>query len=300
MKMHRSSRANSNIKENRLDGFCLPNSSLAAASKLQTGVRAEYTKTTPEYPTGRDASDEEDASSTEFHLNPSAHFQVPFGNGGPQFRASLAHTVRRPNVDQVVPFQLTDDPEDNDITIGNPDLKFETSWGVDVGLEQRLPRGVVGLNFFYRKVSDLISLVNTGVPVFPDEDPDSEEGRARIYSFDNVGNGKVYGIEFDLSAPLSVIGLDDTGVFANYTRLWSKRTEPNTGLKVPFDGQPKYVYNFGVTQEIPTLGASAGFSYPQARPVAAAPSSAKRNSRSMAATSKPMSKSALARISSSA
>jgi len=50
-------------------------------------------------------------------------------------------------------------------------------------------------------------------------------------------------------------------VFANFTRLWSKRTEPNTGLKVPFDGQPKYVYNFGVTQEFPSLGASAGFSY---------------------------------------
>ncbi len=72
---------------------------------------------------------------------------------GPQFRASLAQTVRRPNIDQVVPFQLTsDDPEDNDITIGNPDLKFETAWGVDIGLEQRLPGGVVGVNFFYRKV----------------------------------------------------------------------------------------------------------------------------------------------------
>jgi outer membrane receptor protein involved in Fe transport len=104
-------------------------------------------------------------------------------------------------------------------------------------------------------------MVNTGVPVFPDEDPDSEEGRARFYSFDNVGNGKVYGIEFDLSAPLTVLGLENTGVFANYTRLWSKRTEPNTGLRVPFDGQPKYVYNFGVTQEFPTLGASMGFSY---------------------------------------
>ena len=155
----------------------------------------------------------------------------------------------------------------------------------------------MGLNFFYRKVSDLISLVNTGVPVFPDEDPDSEEGRARIYSFDNVGNGKVYGFEFDLSAPLSVIGLEDTGVFANYTRLWSKRTEPNTGLKVPFDGQPKYVYNFGMTQEIPTVRRLGRVQLSQARASRAAPSSAKRNSRSMAATLKLMSKSALARIS---
>ena len=86
------------------------------------------------------------------------------------------------------------------------------------------PRGVVGVNFFYRRVRDLISLVNTGVPVDPEADPDSDEGRGRIFTYDNVGNGKVYGFEFDLSAPLTFIGLDNTGVFANYTRLWSKRT----------------------------------------------------------------------------
>ena len=247
-------------RENRLDGFALAEFKLGGGAKLQTGVRAEYTKTTQNIRQDLSEPDEEEASSNEFHLNPSIHFQIPIGNG-PQFRASLAKTVRRPNVDQVVPFRLTDDPEDNDVTIGNPNLKFESAWGVDFGLEQRLPRGIVGLNFFYRKVRDLISLVNTNVPVFPDADPDSDEGRARFYSYDNVGNGKVYGLEFDLSAPLSFIGLDNTGLFANYTRLWSKRTEPNTGQKVPFDGQPKYVYNFGVTQDIPSWGVSAGFSF---------------------------------------
>jgi outer membrane receptor protein involved in Fe transport len=55
--------------------------------------------------------------------------------------------------------------------------------------------------------------------------------------------------------------MPNTGVFANYTRLWSERTEPNTGQEVRFDGQPKYVYNFGVTQEIPDWGMSAGFSF---------------------------------------
>ena len=247
-------------RESRLDGFALAEFKLGGSAKMQAGVRAEYTKSKQKIRQDLSEADEESASANEFHLNPSVHFQLPFG-GGTQFRASLAKTVRRPNVDQVVPFQLTDDPEDNDITVGNPDLKFETSWGVDIGLEQRLPRGVVGVNFFYRKVRDLISLVNTGVPVFPEEDPDSDEGRARIYSYDNVGNGKVYGFEFDLSAPLSFVGLDNTGVFANYTRIWSKRTEPNTGMKVPFDGQPKYVYNFGVTQEIPSWGVSGGFSF---------------------------------------
>ncbi len=116
-------------KENRLDGFMLAEFLLGGGIKAQTGVRAEYTKSHQKIRQDITSSDEESASSTEFHLNPSAHIQVPFGNGGPQFRASIARTVRRPNVDQVVPFQSVDDPEDNDITIGNPDLKFETAWG---------------------------------------------------------------------------------------------------------------------------------------------------------------------------
>ena len=247
-------------RENRLDGFALAEFKLGGGAKLQTGVRAEYTKSRQKIRQDITEDEEGSASSSEFHLNPSAHLQVPLGSG-PQLRVSVARTVRRPNIDQIVPFIQVDDPEDNDITVGNPDLKFETAWGLDVGLEQRIQRGVVGVNFFYRRVNNLINLVNTGIPSDPEADPDSEEGRARIYTYDNVGKGKVYGFEFDLSAPLSFIGLDNTGIFVNYTRLWSKRTEPNLGIKVPFDGQPKYVYNFGVTQDFPTLGASAGFSF---------------------------------------
>jgi len=247
-------------RENRLDGFALAEFKLGGGVKAQAGIRAEYTKTRQRIRQDITEDEVESASSSEFHLNPSAHVQVPFGSGL-QLRVSAARTVRRPNIDQVVPFSQVDDPEDNDITVGNPDLKFETAWGLDVGLEQRIQRGVVGVNFFYRRVNDLISLVNTGIPSDPEADPESEEGRARIYTFDNVGKGKVYGFEFDLSAPLAFIGLDNTGIFVNYTRLWSKRTEPNLGVKVPFDGQPKYVYNFGVTQDFPTFGASAGFSF---------------------------------------
>ncbi|HET9811374.1 MAG TPA: TonB-dependent receptor [Sphingomicrobium sp.] len=247
-------------REKRLDGFALAEFKLGDGAKMQAGARAEYTKTRQRIRPDLTSDEEETATSSEFHFNPSAHLQVPLSIG-PQLRVSVARTVRRPNIDQVVPFQSVDDPEDNDITIGNPDLKFETAWGVDVGLEQRIHRGVIGVNVFYRKIDNLISLVNTGVPSDPEADPDSDEGRARIYTYENTGKGRVHGIEFDLSAPLTFMGLDDTGIFANFTRLWSKRTEPNTGLRVPFDAQPKYVYNFGLTQEFPTLGASAGFSY---------------------------------------
>lgn len=241
-------------KEKRLDGFVVNEWEFGAA-KLQVGARAEYTKTRQILPVANDDG-ETRAASSEFHLNPSAHLEISAG-GGLQFRASVAKTVRRPSIDQVVPFSDRDNPEDDDITRGNPDLSFETSWGVDVGLEQRIGnRGIVGANFFYRWVDNLIGLANTGLPADPD-DPD----HGQIYTFENTGKGRVYGIEFDLSTPLTVIGLDDTGLFGNFTRLWSRRTEPQTGLVVPFDGQPKYVYNFGITQEIPGPDMSFGFSY---------------------------------------
>ena len=53
----------------------------------------------------------------------------------------------------------------------------------------------------------------------------------------------------------------NTGLFANYTRLWSTRIEPTTGQRTTFNAQPNYVYNFGLTQDIPAIGASFGFSY---------------------------------------
>ena len=43
------------------------------------------------------------------------------------------------------------------------DLQPESSWGMDLGYEYRLGKsGVVGINVFYRDVTDLIEIANTG------------------------------------------------------------------------------------------------------------------------------------------
>ena len=244
------------FREQRLDGFIVAEWQLAPQVTLQTGARTEYTRSRQVLPTPNEFG-ETRARDTVFYLNPSAHLQAGITNNL-QFRASVARTVRRPNIDQLVPFTDRDNPEDNDVTIGNPDLTFESSWGIDLGLEQSLPgRGIVGVNFFHRWVNDLIGIVNTGLPA----DPDDPGNGGNVFTYENTGSGRVYGIEFDLSTPLGFIGLEHTGLFANYTRLWSTRTDPTTDLRASFNGQPSYVYNFGLTQDIPGLGASFGFSY---------------------------------------
>jgi hypothetical protein len=57
------------------------------------------------------------------------------------------------------------------------------------------------------------------------------------------------------------MGMDHTGVFGNYTRLFSRRVDQATGRDVTIDDQPTYVYNVGVTQDIPSWRASFGVSY---------------------------------------
>ena len=165
---------------------------------------------------------------------------------------SVARTVRRPNFDDLAPVTLEEERGDNDFR-GNPLLEPETAWGLDVGFERRLGRrGVVGLNAFYRDVTDLIEDVNTG-----------EEGSGGpgtfIESIDNVGDGQVWGLEFDLSTPLDFIGMETTGVFLNASWLDSN-VEDALGER-RFNDQSDYVVNFGFTHDIPSWGAAFGATY---------------------------------------
>jgi outer membrane receptor protein involved in Fe transport len=231
----------------RLDGWVMAEFGLTDTLMVQLGVRSESTDTDTSIIGGASGS------SSQHQLNPSAHVQwEPWADG--QFRVSYARTVRRPTLDQVVPFANSDSPEDDDETFGNPDLEQETAWGYDIGYEHRIGRrGVVGFNYFHRDVENLISLVNTGISTGV---PGAFE-----YTYENTGDGEVSGWEVDISTPLDFIGLDETGFFANYTSLDSERVEPMTGLTARFNAQPEYVYNWGVTHNIESIGTTLGFSY---------------------------------------
>jgi len=166
--------------------------------------------------------------------------------------ASIAKTLRRPEFDLIVPFTEDETPDDEDVTVGNTELDSETATGFDIGFEHRLPgQGIVGINFFYRDVEDVIELTDTGVP--------SGAGGS-IFTPMNIGDGTAQGIEFDLSTPLSFIGLNNTGFYMNYAWLDSEIEDPFTGQNRTFRNQPDFVYNISITQDIPGFG-GAGISY---------------------------------------
>lgn len=264
--------ATSRIEEQRVDPYLML-SGTAGALAWEAGLRYETTDV--------DVAADDEADSNDYSvLLPSAHLKWDFTDVD-RLRLSAGRTVRRPNFDQVLPLTLEEEFGDNDFT-GNPQLDPERAWGVDLGYERRLgTRGVFGVNVFYRDVKDLIEVVNTGDPSatalddfedeveeFLDENPGADENTPGFPQFDpdsfvytarNVGDGQVYGIEFDLSTPLTALGLPDTGLFVNYS--WLDSTVDDAFGERRFNNQAKYVYNVGFIQDIREWGMSFGASY---------------------------------------
>ncbi len=181
-------------------------------------------------------------------LLPSASVKYDVTSRG-RITASVARTHRRPDFNFLSPATLKEELGDNDL-LGNPYLKPETAWGGDLGYEHRLGRtGVVGINAFYREVKNLIEVANTGRV-------GSAGAGTYILQPRNTGNGKVYGVEFDLSTDLGFIGLSDTGIFGNVSWLDSEISDFMG--KRRFNGQSRYVYNVGFIQDLPSLGVAFG------------------------------------------
>lgn len=227
------------IEEARIDPFVML-SGENGALKWEAGLRYETTDTTI-------AGIDNDYAE----LLPSASLRYRLSDTD-RLTLSVARTVRRPDFDDLAPVLLEEERGDNDFR-GNPNLEPELAWGVDVGFERRLGRrGVVGINAFYRDVTDLIEDVNTG-------EQGSGGAGTFIETIDNVGDGQVYGVEFDLSTPLDFIGMETTGVFLNASWLDSQVDDALGERR--FNDQSDYVVNFGFTHDIPTWGAAFGATY---------------------------------------
>lgn len=260
------------IEEKRLDPYLMFSGARGMLS-WETGLRFETTKSDIRY--REDSALEGSASKDYDELLPSLHLKWDLTDAD-RLSLSLARSIKRPNFNEVVPALLDGEFGDNDY-IGNPQLDAETANGLDLGYEHRLgKRGVVGLNFFYRDVKNLIELVNTGAPseeamdawddmvddgdyASVEEAMAAEPAESWVFTSANVGDGKVYGAEFDLSTPLTAFGMDSTGVFLNYSYVKSD-IEDFMGTR-RFNNQARSAFNVGFIQDLPSLAASFGVSY---------------------------------------
>jgi outer membrane receptor protein involved in Fe transport len=236
------------IEETRIDPYIML-SGENGPMKWEAGLRYETT----DFSITDETVDPADRESSGDYgvLLPSASVRYRLSDSD-RITFSVARTVRRPNFNFLSPALLEGEYGDNDF-LGNPDLEPETAWGADLGFERRLGRrGVFGINAFYRDITDLIEITNTG-------EPSEEEPDAFVLTAENVGDGQVWGVEFDLSTPLDFINMPDTGVFLNYSWLDSS-VEDFLGDR-RFNSQSDYVFNAGFTHDIPAWGAAFGATY---------------------------------------
>ena len=263
-------------KEQRADGYVKWTTNLGEAVKLELGARGEFTSLDLESTVSEALAEAADELATigiiivdgnqvnvaedSFEFNPSAHLRWDATDWS-QLRLSVARTVRRPSFDQLNPTLIIDDEES---ILGNPNLNFETALGVDAGVDFELSGqdAILGLNAFYRDVSDKIELngvpdgVNEIFQEFVDEDVE-----ASVW-INNPNDGKIWGYELDFSSPVTFI-TPDLHVFANYTHIDSEILDANENFPIEhnFSEQPDYVYNFGFDHRIAPWGFTWGASY---------------------------------------
>jgi outer membrane receptor for ferrienterochelin and colicins len=204
-------------------------------------------------------------SEDTFEFNPSAHWRWDMTDST-QMRLSVARTVRRPSFDQLNPTLIIDDEES---ILGNPTLDQETALGFDAGVDFELPgqEAILGLNAFYRDVSDKIEL--DGVPEGVNEifqEFINEDIEATVW-VNNPNDGKIWGLELDFSSPVAFVS-ENLHVFANYTYIDSEIRDANQNFPIdrPFSLQPDYIYNVGFDHLIEGVGFTWGASYQKLGP----------------------------------
>lgn len=233
------------IEEDRADVYAALN---GEADRLawETGLRYETTDMSiADMTTG--VKNDNDYS----FLLPSAHVRFDLTSVD-RLTGSVATTMRRPDFNFISPALLEAELGDNDL-LGNPQLEPETAVGFDIGYERRIgTTGIFGVNYFHREVSDLIEVANTGLQ-------GSEGPGTFVLQPRNTGDGEVWGLELDVSTPLTAFGMENTGLFLNYS--WLDSEVEDVFGKRRFNDQSESVYNVGFIQDMPALAAAFGATY---------------------------------------
>jgi outer membrane receptor protein involved in Fe transport len=125
--------------------------------------------------------------------------------------------------------------EDDDLALGNPDLKPERTWISEISNEWRPGQdSVYILSLYYHRINDVEDLL-------PLTDDFEVPG--------NIGDGSRWGIRFESTLPLNFLGLDNAKL--DFKARWqnSSVTDPVTGESRPltargfFSGPPNIPFN---------------------------------------------------------
>ncbi|WP_232734740.1 TonB-dependent receptor [Polaribacter sp. ALD11] len=156
-------RKNYNVKEEVYAGYLMVNQKISDKFTVLAGVRVEATRTEA---TGKNIKDEEDVlgdiTKEKKYINilPGVHLKYNLSNET-VFRFAWTNTLARPNYKDIVPsIDVVND--DEEIVVGNPNLKATTSMNFDIMAEHYFESiGIVSGGVFQKNIEDFIYTYQT-------------------------------------------------------------------------------------------------------------------------------------------
>ena len=175
------------------------------------------------------------------------------------FRMAIARTYRRPTYAELKPGAPVIDYDRLEYTLGNPQLKPSSAWGLDVAYEKYMTHGqVVSAGLFFKRVNDLIfKTISFNV--------DPTYG-IRTKSFQNTATPSyLAGAEFAVRKDLGFLhhSLKEFGVELNGTYVYSEFQVPGKRFRQKLPNQADLLANFQFFWDAHEFGVFAlmGFNY---------------------------------------
>ena len=201
---------NNRIKEERGD-FVVKDTWSLGSLTMDYGVGVEVSTLS--------STGDTESSNTFTFVKPEALFTYDFGRRM-QTRLGIRKSVAQLDLNDFLSISVL---QDNDLTVGNPDLKPQATWVYELSNEWRFGElGVVTLTGFYHSISDVIDLLPVEVEGRPDE---------FFEAIGNIGDGKRWGIRLDNTLALDWIGLSNARIDMQLGWQDSSVTDPVTGEK---------------------------------------------------------------------
>lgn len=241
-------------KVNRLALFAQDEWAYSKALSIYAGVRWEGIETSSQ---GSTYSEIKNRSSV---LSPilQSLYKIP-GSKNDQVRMGITRTYKAPDTGRLVPRRSlsSNNSRTSPDSMGNPNLKPELAWGLDMGLEHYLnDGGMLSVNFYMRRIEDF-TRTTVGQDVFNNE--------VRWFAMPtNTGLATTRGVEFDAKFPLrSVMGDAPAIDFRANLSFNSSSVNSVPGPNNRLDSQTPVSANLGLDykfDDVPlTLGGNFGF-----------------------------------------
>lgn len=205
---------NFDVTENVFAGYVMTNQKITDKLDVLVGLRVENTRIES---TGNSFNVDEPEDVTQVNdessytnILPGVHFKYN-SSETTVLRFAWTNTIARPNYIDLVPYRQR---EDDEISIGNPQLNPTTSMNFDFMAERYFESvGILSGGVFYKNLNDFIYTQKT----------DQEDG-IELYQPLNGDKATIFGAEVAFQRQLDFLPgfLKNFGIYANYTYLNSE------------------------------------------------------------------------------